>query len=625
MRQLITILIFILFLSSPMIYGQICNPYQAESIEFAVSPRFVDVEAGWYQSWLDYNDGVKKYPNKMKTLQKWNHPWMKYDLPSAMHEDPASSDVSNLQGPVLNNIRIQYFQVREKGKQFSGMCPSFAYVDENTLVTLSFGRSSTTLLLVDITDTLKLIDAVPIPGRGHTVMELAKKSAREKLFKSTEGGAYFFLSSLNEVIIPGPNYNIFYIPIKDRKFVRDKIVSLDILSQIKQGDLLHEGLSEKEGWNKLTALMPDRDGNVWFTSRLGIVGMIDLVDTVGTDCPKVYSTSILTIGMLAKLKYYFGENYEHLEDVEFYKEGMTASEFRNATREYFYVEAENREEIQNSFSIGKDGVYINSNLALYKLRFNRDKKTIELDPKWEDSFRNGNLIYDNDWRVKLGQLNNGSGTTPTLVDDRFVAICDNDFHQINLCVYSQEDGSLVSKHKLFKSDSSACENSVVALQNSLMVGNTFNYVDPFKENQTVGGLMRFDFNEASGKYELLKNWPAEPLDCKSSTPKMTTANGLIYVYNRADSANNGHHDWQLTAIDFQTGRRVFYIRPQLDKGAFDDNIGLMLKAFSLGTKNYDRKVFNNIWATYAFGPRNSIYMGAYRGFLKISSDLIATQ
>lgn len=28
----------------------------------------------------------------------------------------------------------------------------------------------------------------------------------------------------------------------------------------------------------------------------------------------------------------------------------------------------------------------------------------------------------------------------------------------------------------------------------------------------------------------------------------------------------------------------------------------------------------NIWATYTFGPNNSIYIGAYRGFLKFSSD-----
>jgi len=76
---------------------------------------------------------------------------MKDNLPSAMHEDSYASDISNMQGPVPENAKVQYFQVKEKGEEFSGMCPSFAFVDEYTMVTLSFGRKNTTLLLIDIT------------------------------------------------------------------------------------------------------------------------------------------------------------------------------------------------------------------------------------------------------------------------------------------------------------------------------------------------------------------------------------------------------------------------------------------------------------------------------------------
>jgi len=36
--------------------------------------------------------------------------------------------------------------------------------------------------------------------------------------------------------------------------------------------------------------------------------------------------------------------------------------------------------------------------------------------------------------------------------------------------------------------------------------------------------------------------------------------------------------------------------------------------------NYDRKVFNNIWGTFTFGPDNTVYLGAYRGFLRFWSD-----
>jgi hypothetical protein len=101
---------------------------------------------------------------------------------------------------------------------------------------------------------------------------------------------------------------------------------------------------------------------------------------------------------------------------------------------------------------------------------------------------------------------------------------------------------------------------------------------------------------------------------------MTTNPGLFYVYNRSDEPYSGYYEWQLTALDFETGRKVFYIRPRLEKGEFKDNVGCLIKSFSLGKKNYDQKVFNNIWATYAFGPNNSIYIGAFRGFLKFSSD-----
>jgi hypothetical protein len=609
------------------IHAQYCVSFEVEDKEFIVTPKFAKVSAEWYPSWIEFQGGKKVYPNPLKPLQKWNHPFMKDNLPSAMHEDSYASDISNMQGPVPENASVQYFQVREKGKEFSGMCPSFAFVDENTMVTLSFGRSNTTLLLIDIKDTLKLLDAMPVPGRGSKAMELASKKARMALFRDTSGGAYFFLTMNNEVIIPGPDYRIFYIPIENRQFKRDRMISYEILEEIKNGDLIYEGLSDKEGGNKLTAVMPDNDGRIWYTSKLGIIGVIDLKNFKEGDykerglCPKTYSHLIGEFGVLKKIEHFFGKKYEKIEDVEFLNEDLPITEARKEFRKFFMLDPHSREEIQNSFSIGPDGVYIVSNVALYKFRFNEQTKQIEMDPKWEKTFNeSGDQIYFNDGTQKKGQLNDGSGTTPTLMDDRFVIIADNDFHQINMVVYSQEDGSLVSRHKLFKYDSSACENSIVAYRNSLFIGNTYNYIDPFDDNDTPGGINRFDYNPETGKFEKRKNWPAEEIDGKTATPKMSTEIGVIYVYNREETSDDGYNDWQLTAIDFETGRRVFYIRPEFEKGMFDENIFFLMKSFALGLKNYDQKVFNNIWATYTFGPNNSIYIGAYRGFLKFSSD-----
>ena len=624
---LILLAIGLLPINCQITNAQYCVPLEVEDIEFQVTPRFVNVEAEWYPSWIEYQGGVEVYPEALKPLSKWDHPFMKDNLPSAMHEDSYASDISNMQGPVPENAKVQYFQVKEKGKEFSGMCPSFAFVDENTLVTLSFGRANTTLLLVDIQDTLKVLDAMPIPGRGNKAMELAGKKARMALFRDTSGGAYFFLSKDNEVIIPGPDYTIFYIPIENKAFNRERMVSFEILEEIKKGDMIYGGLSEKEGGNKLTAVMPDAQGNVWYTSKMGVVGVIDLKNFEKGSyqekgiCPNTYSHFISEFGLLKKIEHYFGKRYERIEDVEFYVEGMSDTEFKKEFRKYFMVDPNTREEIQNSFSIGPDGVYIVSSMALHKLRFNDETKKIEMDPKWQKTFNEtGDQIYPNDGLQKKGQLNNGSGTTPTLMDDRFVIIADNDYHQINMNIYSQEDGSLVSRHKVFELDSSACENSIVAYRNSLLIGNTFNYIDPFKENETSGGINRFDYNAETNKFELREDWPADFIDAQTATPKMSTEAGVIYVYNREENADDGYNDWQLTAVDFKTGKKVFYIRPIFEKGEFNDNINFLMKAFALGNKQYDQKVFNNIWATYTFGPNNSIYIGAYRGFLKFTSD-----
>jgi len=609
------------------VYSQYCVPFEIVETDFQAEAKFVKVEAEWYPSWIEYHTDSVVYPDALDPLVKWKHPFMKEGLPSAMHEDSYASDISNLQGPVPENAKVQYFQVKEKGDEFSGMCPSFAFIDEYTMVTLSFGRKNTTLLLLDIRDTINVIDAIKIPGRGHKAMELAGKKARMDLFRNTSGGAYFFLSKDNEVIIPGPEYSIFYIPIENKKFQRNRSVSFDILEEIEKGDLLVEGLSDKEGRNKLTAVMPDAQGNIWYTSKMGVIGVIDLEGFKKGDfkekglCPKTYSFYIGGFGLLKKIEHFFGKKYERLEDVSFYREGMSDEQYRKEFREFFMMEPETREEIQNSFSIGPDGVYIVSNIALYKFRFNDEKKIIELDPNWQRTFNeSGDLIYPNDGTQKKGQLNDGSGTTPTLMDNRFVIIADNDTRQINVNIYAQDDGHLVGRHSVFAKDSSACENSIVAYKNSLFIGNTSNYIDPFDFNDTPGGIDRFDYNEQTAKFERIKNWPVEHIDAKTATPKMSTATGVIYVYNREEESDDGHHDWQMTAIDYETGRKVFYLRPEFEKGEFNDNISFLMKWFSLGLKNYDRKVFNNIWATYTFGPNNSIFIGAYRGFLKFSSD-----
>ncbi len=616
----ITITVFVFF---PLyLFAQDCHDTIMMRAGFKFAVQDAETEVGWYKEWLDYTGGKQVLPEALPRHEKLKHPFMKAGYVDAMHEDARSTDVSNASGPLPRNAKAQYFHVLEKSKDFSGMCPAFDFIDDSTMVTLSFGRANTTLLLLRVTDKITLLDEIMVPGRGTNVWELIGKKGREKVFHNTAGGAYSYLSANDHFYLPGTNSNIIRIKIKDGKFENEFVESFNIKNQIVKGNIIDEQLHENDKINLLTALMPDIQGNIWFTSRHGIIGMLHRNELTENGCMKVYATYIGFLGGAEKVDEHFKTEFSESKEFVASQDVSTwTGEMIEKFREIFMTTGDTREDIQNSFSVGKDGVYIVSNYALYKLHFNEEKKKIELDPKWVNSYKKGDLIYDNDHQVKPGQLNNGSGTTPTLIDDRFVAICDNDSNRVNLCVFSQETGEQIFKYKLFGESGAAVENSVVAYQNSLIVGNTYGYLDPFKNNSTPGGIMRFDYNTEKKTYEYVKNWPLSGIyDCKTATPKLSTAAGMLYVYNRSDVPVNGHYDWQLTGIDFKTGLRVFYIKPFFNKDEFNDNIGLPMKWGSIGSKNYDQKVFNNIWGTFTFGPGNSFYIGTYRGFLRISSD-----
>jgi hypothetical protein len=405
------------------------------------------------------------------------------------------------------------------------------------------------------------------------------------------------------------------------------MVMLDLNREIEKGSWITNAMDHPD--NHLTALMPDAEGRVWFTSKFGVVGIIHVDEAKGV-CPSVYTTSIPQFALGDKMHHYYpdelpegGEEFvERVKQSE--KDGTIVDktiQFRHEAMEIFDVvdDDEPFEQIQNSFSVGPDGVYMVTNVALYKLWFNEKTRHIELDPKWAPNYAKGDLFYENDRKIKPGHLNNGSGTTPTLIDDRFVAIVDNAPGHVNLNIFRQEDGTLVSKLPLFESGAGAVENSVVAYGDHLIVGNTYGYVDPFIENPTAGGIARFDYDEAKDEYVVREGWPAVGhFDGKTATPKLSTANGLFYVYHR-DMLEEGHHDWQLTALDFHTGWRVFSIKGFFEGDDFNDNVSGLVKKKTLGKKDYGKKVFNNIWGTFSFGPRNSIFIGTYRGYVRFSS------
>ncbi len=625
MRSFILITLIGYLSASAQAQQNVCDQISVPRADFEVRTDFAKVVTHWYPEWLEKFDGKEVYPDPLAPLEKWPHPMLNNLYPSSMHEDSHASDVSNYEGPIPDGIDVQYFHVLEKKGEFSGMAPMFNFIADDTLVTLSFGRSKTHLLLVYVGDTIKMLDVVEVPGRGYSALSLATKEKRKALFRNTMGGAYSYLSKDRYMYIPGANNDIIRVHVGNGKFDLDKVDYINMTEQMENGDILDHELSGRDRKNMLTAIMPDSEGNVWFTSQQGVVGLIHHSDTIASGCPKVYSVLITGMGLVEKLNYFIETDYKDYNDLPDFivNADHITPELREQFREYYQIDRSNFEQIQNSFAVGKDGVYIVTDVALHKLIFDEETKYIELHPKWQKNFIGGGLIYENDDVRKPGHLNAGSGTSPTLMDDRFVAIVDNDTSQVNICIYSQETGKLINKFPLFKPGAAACENSIVAYKNTLIVANTYGYVDPFIDNDTPGGIMRFDYDEKLGEFVQNMSWPAYKgtFDAKSATPKLSTANGMVYVYNRDISGGpTAHDDWQLTALDFETGTRVFSIKPYFEEGGFNDNVKGLKQKMSLGKDNYDRKVFNNLWGTFAFGPNNSLYIGAYRGFIRFKSD-----
>ena len=601
-----------------------CYQYTTRDKDFKHTSQQATVEIKWYEEWT--SEHGKSLPQPLPPPEIWQHPHLSSRYAATMHENSSATDVSTEPGPMPNEAKVEYFHVLEKGTKLSGMSPFFTFLDDSTVVTISFGRDAAMLLIVDISGEARVLDYVALPGRGSKALELAKKSARMAMFRDTSGGAYSYLDMDGDVYVPGADNSVIRIPIRDRRVVRDEMVLLDLNREIEAGSWIDGAMKHPE--NHLTALMPDAEGRVWFTSKFGVVGMIHADKAKGV-CPPVYTTSIAHFAFSDKIQHYYGD--EPPEGAEEFiarlkqseKDGTLVekmTEFRREGMEIFdIIQDEPFEQIQNSFSVGPDGVYIVTNVGLYKLWFNDKTRRIELDPDWVPTYAKDQLFYENDRKIKPGHLNNGSGTTPTLIDDRFVAIVDNAPGHVNLNVFRQKDGTLVSKLPLFESGAGAVENSVVAYKDHLIVGNTYGYVDPFIENPTAGGIARFDYDPTKDEYVARKDWPAVGhFDGKTATPKLSTADGLFYVYHR-DMLEEGHHDWQLTALDFHTGWRVFSIKGYFDGDDFDDNVSGIVKKKTLGKKDYGKKVFNNIWGTFTFGPRNSIFIGTYRGYVRFSS------
>lgn len=283
----------------------------------------------------------------------------------------------------------------------------------------------------------------------------------------------------------------------------------------------------------LQALQPDFSGLLWFTTTGGVVGTLDLVTGEVLGAINLPGEQIVN--------------------------GTAADE--------------------------TGGVYIATTQALYRFDAGPDRAPAIT---WKE-------VYDAGTEVKPGQVNIGTGTTPTLMGTEYVTITDNAEPQMHVLVYRRakavQGSRLICAEPVFKPGFSSTENSLVATDKSIIVENNFGYID-IKSTQngatTEPGITRIDVDE-TGCHTV---WTNEAETIPTVVTKMSLQSGLIYTYTKDEGPENTDA-WYLTAIDYWTGETVFK------------------QLAGTGT------LYNNHYAPLYLSPYGTVYVGVLGGLVAI--------
>ena len=464
----------------------------------------------------DYAEG---YSNQLAHPAIPQDPFMAPNGRSNMHDDAYMTDTYEVSGPQGNGTEVV--------STYRGFaeCATLTFDSKGRIWTVCTNISGPQLLLLD-PYTLNELAMYQLPPRHQYWQDDPIGPTQD-----TSGGAYFCLDNQDRAIIGTNNHSIQIVAYDEGRHAFRLVHEYDLESYVVSKD--------SPARDKVGAALSDWNGLLWFVTRYGVVGTVDME-----------SGDIHTIELTG-------------------------------------------EELQNSFTIGEDGVYIISDYALY--RFHADDDGLPVID-WRSE-------YDRGSQVKPGQINQGSGTTPTLIGD-MVAIADNADPRMNVIFIKRDDGSEVCSIPVFSDNESCTENSLIGLaregangiEYSVIVENNYGYENMFVSAadgaSTVGGVVRVDALPDGSGYSCVEVWNSSERSL-TTVPKMSLSSGLIYLYTK-EPRDDRLDAWYFTAVDFDSGDTVFKV----------------LTGTGIG--------YNNNYAPITLGPQGgTAYVGTLNGLVAI--------
>ncbi len=326
----------------------------------------------------------------------------------------------------------------------------------------------------------------------------------------------------------------FFLDRHDRIWSSTKTSHLLVLAQRDGGRRLvkvadYDLTSVLRPEERVTSALPDFHGHIWFVSKQGgVVGVLN---------PRTHRIRSLRLG----------------------------------------------EEIENSFAVGRNGVYIVSDKRMYRFGLRKGRPRVV----WSAGYPNSGI-------VKPSQLNAGSGTTPTVMPGGYVAITDN-ADPMDVVVYRtaarlrRGQSRTVCSVPVFDAGASATENTLIGAGRSLFVENNYGYQDPFGDRAgtlTTPGFARVDLRADGSGCDLV--WTNDDVRGATVVPKLSNRTGLIYTYEQSAPMS---FFW--TAIDAHTGQTMW--RRYAGTGL----------------------TFNNNYAGIALGSDGTAYLGVIGGIVRL--------
>ncbi|OCL13691.1 hypothetical protein AOQ84DRAFT_92192 [Glonium stellatum] len=216
---------------------------------------------------------------------------------------------------------------------------------------------------------------------------------------------------------------------------------------------------------------------------------------------------------------------------------------------------------------------------------------------------------------KPGGFARGSGTTPTLLGNQYLAITDNSDEQISLIIYHQE-AELSGKQAacsvpLFQPGASATDIGTLAhfdgSEYGVFVLNDYNSPPVYFGSGSINGAFNNMSIMAPGVTRVTV--AGDGSHCKfawntdiriKSVPVLSTQTGLIYGYTQnATAADLGQYEWYVVAMNYTSGAIEWEVRTGAG-GTYNDD-------FLPGT----------------LGPDGTFYQGVVDGLVLIKDGVAA--